>query len=125
MNKVILIGRLTADVALRYTGDELAIGAFTVAIDRPPKRDGTKEADFPRVTVFGKQAELCDKYLEKGARVAVEGRIQTGSYTKSDGAKVYTTDVVAERVEFIDFKEDKARTAQRAEFEPVADDLPF
>lgn len=67
------------------------------------QEDGTKETDFPRITVFGRQAENCEKYLKKGRMVAVEGRIQTGSYTNKDGNKVYTTDVVANRVEFIDW----------------------
>ncbi|MBQ1195046.1 MAG: single-stranded DNA-binding protein [Clostridia bacterium] len=122
MNKALLIGRIAGDVVLRYSSEELAIASFTIAADRPPKKDGTKSADFPRVTVFGKQAENCQRFLEKGSRVAVEGRIQTGSYTKQDGTKVYTTEVVAERVEFIDFK---LEANTRTDFEPVPDDLPF
>ena len=105
MNRALLIGRIANDIALRYTSDNMAVASFAIAIDRPPKRDGTKEADFPRVTVFGKQAETCEKYLEKGARVSVEGRIQTGSYTNDEGARIYTTEVIAERIEFIDFKQ--------------------
>lgn len=125
MNKAILIGRVAGEIVLRYSGEELAIASFTIAADRPPKKDGTKAADFPRVAVFGKQAENCQRFLEKGSRVAVEGRIQTGSYTKQDGTKVYTTEVVAERVEFIDFRGNETQTEQRTEFEPVPDDLPF
>ena len=103
MNSVVLIGRLTRDPEVRYTGDQMAIANFSVAIDRPPKRDGTKETDFPRITVFGRQAENCEKYLRKGRLVAVQGRIQTGSYTNKNGDKVYTTDVVADRVEFLEW----------------------
>ena len=123
MNKTLLIGRLTKDPEIRYTNDNLAIASFTLAIDRPPRRDGTKEADFPRVIVFGKQAESCEKYIAKGSRVAVEGRLQTGNYTNKNGEKVYTTEILAERVEFIDFKE-RSQTWQG--FEDISDeDLPY
>ena len=79
MNHVSLIGRLTRDPEVRYSGDQMAIARFSIAIDRPPRRDGTKETDFPNIVVFGKQAENCEKYLVKGRLVAIEGRIQTGS----------------------------------------------
>ena len=111
MNSVQLIGRLTRDPELRYTGDQRAIASFTIAIDRPPRQDGTKEADFPRITVFGKQAENCGKYLTKGRLVGIEGRIQTGSYTNRNGDKVYTTDVVANRVEFLEWGDRQERPA--------------
>jgi single-strand DNA-binding protein len=81
----------------------MAIASFSIAIDRPPRRDGTKETDFPRITVFGRQAENCEKYLVKGRLVGIEGRLQTGSYTNRNGDKVYTTDVVANRVEFLEW----------------------
>lgn len=103
MNSVALIGRLTRDPEIRYTNEQMAIATFSIAIDRPPRRDGTRETDFPRITVFGRQAENCEKYLRKGRLVGITGRIQTGSYTNRDGQKVYTTDVVADRVEFIDW----------------------
>ena len=103
MNSVALIGRLTRDPEIRYTGDQMAIATFSIAIDRPPRRDGTKETDFPRITVFGRQAENCEKYLKKGRMVGVTGRIQTGSYTNKNGDKVYTTDIVADRVEFLEW----------------------
>ena len=104
MNNVILIGRLTRDPELRYTsGTQMAVASFTVAIDRPVRAGGEKQTDFPRVTVFGKQAENCEKYLTKGRLVGVQGRLQTGSYTNKDGATVYTTDVVADRVEFLEW----------------------
>ena len=132
MNKVIMIGRLTRDIELRYTSDNTAVASFTLAVDRIGK---DKTADFPRVVVFGKQAENCERYIEKGARVAIDGRLQTGSYEKSDGTKVYTTDIVAERVEFIDFKQSRPsdnasaeRTTQPPQFEDITytdEDLPF
>lgn len=105
MNSVILLGRLTKDPEVRYTNSNMAVARFSLAIDRPAK-DGEKKADFPNVVVFGKQAENCERYLHKGQRAAVEGRLQTGSYERQDGSRVYTTDVVANRVEFIDWKTD-------------------
>ena len=97
MNSVVLIGRLTRDPEVRYTaGTQMAVCTFTVAIDRPVRAGGEKQTDFPRVTVFGKQAENCERFLAKG-------RLQTDSYTNKDGATVYTTDVVAYRVEFLEW----------------------
>jgi single-strand DNA-binding protein len=81
----------------------MAIASFSLAIDRPVAAGKEKQADFPRVTVFGKQAETCERYLAKGRMVAVQGRIRTGSYKNREGATVYTTEVVADRVEFIDW----------------------
>jgi single-strand DNA-binding protein len=81
----------------------MAVAGFTLAIDRPVTAGKEKQADFPRVTVFGKQAETCERYLVKGRLVAVQGRIRTGSYQNKEGATVYTTEVVADRVEFLDW----------------------
>ena len=104
MNSVVLIGRLTRDPEIRYTsGTQMAVATFTVAIDRPVRAGGEKQTDFPRITVFGKQAENCERYLAKGRLVGVQGRIQTGSYQNKDGVTVYTTDVVADRVEFLEW----------------------
>ena len=104
MNSVVLIGRLTRDPEVRYTaGTQMAVCRFSIAIDRPPRQNGEKQTDFPRVTVFGKQAENCERFLAKGRLVGVQGRLQTGSYTNKDGATVYTTDVVADRVEFLEW----------------------
>ena len=105
MNSVVLIGRLTRDPEVRYISEsQMAIATFTVAIDRPTRSGQEKKTDFPRVTVFGRQAENCEKFLAKGRLVGVQGRIQTGSYTNKDGQRVYTTDVVAENVEFAESK---------------------
>lgn len=109
MNQVALIGRLTRDPEVRWTQDQMAIASFSIAIDRPPRKDGTKDTDFPRITVFGRQAENCEKYLKKGRLVGITGRIQTGSYEK-DGVKIYTTDVVADRVEFLEWGENAQHT---------------
>ena len=104
MNSVNLIGRLTRDPEVRYTESQLAVARFSLAIDRGKDRNGkSRGADFPGIVVFGKQAETCERYLAKGRRVAVQGRLQTGSYVNKEGAKVYTTDVIADRVEFLDW----------------------
>lgn len=103
MNNVILIGRLTRDPELRYTTSQMAVATFTLAIDRPTKADKEKETDFPRIKAFGKTAENCEKYLAKGRMVAVQGSLQTGSYEDKDGKRVYTTDVIANRVEFLEW----------------------
>ncbi len=103
MNKVILIGRLTRDVETRYSG-ETAIARYTLAVDRKYKKDGEQTADFINCVAFGKSGEFAEKYLHKGMKIAVTGRIQTGSYDDKDGKKVYTTDVVIEEHEFCESK---------------------
>ena len=102
MNSVILIGRLTRDPELVYTpGSQTAVTHFSIAVDRPTAQGKEKQADFIRITTFGKQAENCDRYLHKGKQVAVNGRIQTGSYKNKEGQTIYTTDVIASNVEFL------------------------
>ena len=103
MNSVALIGRLTRDPEVRYgAATQTAVARFTIAVDRQRGgRDGEQTADFISITCFGKTAELVEKYMGKGRLVGITGRIQTGSYEK-DGRKVYTTDVIADRVEFLD-----------------------
>jgi len=102
MNQVILIGRLVRDPELSYTPNtQSAVCRFTIAVDRPRRQGEDTGADFIRITVWGRQAETCDRYLAKGRQVAVLGRIQTGSYKNREGVTVYTTDVVADRVEFL------------------------
>lgn len=105
MNKSFLIGRLTKKPELRYTESNNAICGFSIAIDRQyTSKDGQKETDFINIKVFGKQAENVSKYCDKGSLVAIDGRIQTGSYEK-DGKKVYIFEVVADRVQFLSSKE--------------------
>ena len=103
MNKVIISGNLTKDPELRYTSEsQMAVCTFNMALNRGKDKDGNdRGADFPRVVVYGRTAENCDKYLAKGRKVLIEGRIHTGSYQNKDGATVYTTDVIADRVEFM------------------------
>ncbi len=126
MNSVVLIGRLTRDPEVRYTQSQMAVATFTLAIDRPVRSGGEKQTDFPRVTCFGKTAELVEKYMSKGRQVAVQGRLQTGSYQNKDGNTVYTTDVVADRVEFLGSANDGVQTESRPAFnqEPPADVPP-
>lgn len=103
MNKVFLIGRLTKDPEIRYTTNGTAVTSFTIAINRRVlNQQGEREADFIPIIVWSKAAENCHKYLAKGRQAAVAGRIQTGSYDGKDGTKHYTTEVVAEEVQFLD-----------------------
>ena len=106
MNKVILMGRLTRDPEVRYSQGEnaSAVARYTLAVDRRFKRDGDATADFINCVSFGKVAEFAEKYLRQGVKIAVTGRIQTGSYTNKDGVRVYTTDVVVEEQEFAESK---------------------
>ncbi len=102
MNSVHLIGRLARDPELSYTPNtNTACCRFTIAVDRPRRQGEDAGADFIRITVWGKQAENCDRYLAKGRQAAVDGRIQTGSYKDRSGQTIYTTDVVGDRVEFL------------------------
>lgn len=111
MNLVVLIGNLARDPDVRYSQNQMAIAKFTVAVNRYVK-DGENQADFIRVTAFGKQGELVETYLRKGNKVAVEGRIQTGSYEDKDGKTIYTTDVIASRIEFVEKKGQSGNTGR-------------
>ena len=106
MNKVILMGRLTRDPEERYSAGEnaLAIARYTLAVDRRFRRDGEASADFIPCIAFGRAAEFAEKYFRQGLKIAVTGRIQTGSYTNREGQKVYTTEVVVEDQEFVESK---------------------
>ena len=106
MNKVILMGRLTRDPEVRYSAGEnaLAIARYTLAVDRRFRRDGEATADFINCVAFGRPAEFAEKYFRQGLKIAVIGRIQTGSYTNREGQKVYTTEVVVEDQEFAESK---------------------
>lgn len=109
MNSTQLIGRVCRDIEVRYSqngNDSTAIARFTVAVDRRFKKEGGDTADFISCVAFGKTAEFLEKYFKKGMRIALNGRIQTGSYTNKDGVRVYTTDVIAENVEFCESKKD-------------------
>jgi len=146
MNNCDLIGRLVRDVELKFipsTG--MAVAKFTIAVDKNMSKDkkdqakqqGKPTANFIPVTVFGKSAENCANYLFKGSQCAVQGEFNTGSYTKEDGTKVYTSDILASRVEFLSKKETNNTQSGNGRpvefpddendiFQPVADDdIPF
>ncbi len=127
MNKAILLGRLVRDPEVRYSQGEnsLAIARFNLAVDRRFKRQGEQDADFISCVSFGKAAEFAEKYLKQGTKIAITGRIQTGSYTNKEGHKVYTTEVVVEETEFA---ESKATGSRGEEFYPTSkydDEIPF
>ena len=128
MNSVTLIGRLANDP--KISNGETPVARFAIAIDRPVRQGAEKKADFPQIVTFGRQAENCAKYLEKGRLVGVQGRIQTGSYTSKAGTIVYTTDVIAEKVEFLEWGEKKKQEPKEPEvpkgFMAVdGEDIPF
>lgn len=139
MNNVILMGRLTRnpDVRVSQGAEPMTIARFTLAVDRKyAKKDSEYKADFISIVVFGKKAEFTEKYLRQGTKVVVEGRIQTGSYTNKDGNNVYTTDVVAEDIEFAESKGASESQEPKQEEGPASDgfidvpegienDLPF
>ena len=106
MNKVILMGRLTRDPDVRYSSGDgsTAVARYILAVDRRFHRDGDATADFIGCVAFGRQAEFTEKYLRQGTKIAITGRIQTGSYTNREGRKVFTTDVVVEEQEFAEGK---------------------
>lgn len=100
MNKVTLAGRLTRDPEITYSNSGAGVSRFSIAVDRRFKKDGDANADFINIVAFGKTGEFVEKWFKKGSGIVLSGRIQTGSYTNKDGKKVYTTDVIAEEVEF-------------------------
>lgn len=101
MNSVALVGRLTKNPIVTYTQGGSSITKFSIAVDRRFKTDGQPSADFINIVVFGKTGEFVEKWFHKGDPISITGRIQTGSYTKQDGTKVYTTDVIGETAEFV------------------------
>lgn len=136
MNKVILMGRIVRDADVRYSqgANPTAVARYSLAVDRKFKQEGQPTADFINCIAFGKLGEFAEKYLHKGVKIAVVGRIQTGSYTNKDGQKVYTTDVVVEEQEFCESKNanqqaERPRPATDADgFMNIPDgieDLPF
>ena len=136
MNKVILIGRVVRDADIRYSqgARSTCIARYTLAVDRKLKQEGQPTADFINCIAFGKLGEFAEKYLRQGIKIAVTGRIQTGSYTNKDGQKVYTTDVVVEEQEFCESKSQSNSQQQPAPSndnswlnipDGVEDSLPF
>lgn len=122
LNRVILIGRLTADPVLRYTQSGKAVAKFTLAVDRRKGQDGNHETDFVDIVVWEKLGEICANNLGKGRLVAVEGRLQIRSYEAQDGSKRKATEVVAQAVEFLDWPKD-GQVAPPADAQHGSDDL--
>ncbi|MBR5248548.1 MAG: single-stranded DNA-binding protein [Lachnospiraceae bacterium] len=106
MNKVILMGRLTRDPEVRYAqnGNQMAIARFSIAVDRRFKREGEPDADFFNCTAFGKQAEFVERFLHKGTKIVVCGRIQNDNYTNKDGQMVYSVRIMVDEIEFVESK---------------------
>ena len=140
MNQVNLVGRLTRDIEVRYTQTNIAVGTTTIAVNRPKQKDKEQEADFINLKVWGKQAENIQKYLNKGSLIAVEGRIQTSSYTTDEGIKKYIVEVVTSNIEFLGgnkntekgtkpaekgIEEIPSKTETQQTFEYTDEDLPF
>lgn len=131
MNSVQLVGRFTKDPDVRYTNGGATVARFSIAVDRRFAKEGDQTADFINVVAFGKTAEFIEKYFHKGNRIGIVGRIQTGSYKNKDGATVFTTDVVAENVEFVESKggNNQQQPQPPADFVNIPDipdeELPF
>lgn len=133
LNRVILIGRLTKDVELRYTsGATVAVATFTLAVDRPMQKGEDKEADFIPIVCWRQLAETCAKYLKKGRLAAVEGRMQVRNYETNEARRVYVTEVIADNVRFLERSTETANQPPKADdimggtpFEIDDDDLPF
>lgn len=120
MNKVILIGRLTRDPEIRYSqgASSTAVATFSIAVDRRFKRDGEPDADFFNCTAFGKQAEFVERYLKKGTKMVVVGRVQNDNYTNKEGQKVYSTRIMVDELEFAESK--NAAGGESSEYRPSA-----
>lgn len=139
MNKVILMGRLVREPDIRYTqgAEPLAVARYTLAVDRRGRRDannGEQSADFINCVAFGKAGEFVEKYLKKGTKILISGRIQTGSYTNKDGNRVFTTEVVVEEHEFVESRSSGSHTgeelptpqgADASGFTDIPDDMPL
>ena len=112
MNKIILLARLTRDPEVRYSQGEnsMAIASFSVATNRKFKRDGEPDADFFNCTAFGKQAEFVEKYLKKGTKILLSGRVQNDNYTNKEGQKVYSIQIMVEEIEFAESKGNNTET---------------
>ena len=126
MNKVVLIGRLTRDPELRYTGNNTAVASFTLAVNRPfSNQQGEREADFINVVVWRKQAENVKNYLSQGSQAAVEGRLQTRTYDDNNGQKRYITEVIADNVEFLGSKGSSNNSNNMNSSAPSAGPTPY
>ena len=136
MNKIILLGRIVRDPEIRYTQGQnaMAIGKFSLAVNRKYKRENEPEADFFNCTSFGKQAEFVEKYLKKGSKVLISGRVQNDNYTNKEGQKVYSVQIMVEEIEFAESKGSSDSAKQQSEPssggfvnipEDLQEELPF
>ena len=136
MNKIILLGRIVRDPEIRYTQGQnaMAIGKFSLAVNRKYKRENEPEADFFNCTSFGKQAEFVQKYLKKGSKVLISGRVQNDNYTNKEGQKVYSVQIMVEEIEFAESKGSSDSAKQQSEPssggfvnipEDLQEELPF
>ena len=125
MNKVTLIGRVVRDAEIRYSqgANTTCVARYTLAVDRKFKQEGQQTADFINCIAFGKLGEFAEKYLHKGTKIAVTGRIQTGSYKNKDGNTVYTTDVVVEEQEFCESKSNNQQSQSNDRPQSSTDDF--
>lgn len=122
LNRVIVVGRLAADPELKYTPGGTSVTKFGVAVGGKPKADGTDTVSFFNVTVWGKAGEACVKYTEKGKRIAIDGRLEQKRWSAEDGTKRSVVEIVAERVEFIDFKgTEKPQAPEQPEAQPESE----
>lgn len=120
MNEVHLSGRLTTDPKITYTAKKMCVAKYNLAVSRDFKqKDGGPDADFPTCIAFGKQGEFAEKYLKKGMKMIVSGRLQTGNYTDKDGRKVYTTEVVVAKQEFAESKASQQSQQREEHREPI------
>ena len=129
MNKVILMGRLTRDPNVRYTQqnssqESMCVTRYTLAVDRRGARDGQQSADFISCVAFAKNGEFAEKYFKQGTKIAITGRIQTGSYINRDGQKVYTTDIVVEEQEFVESKKNEKENVEYSDIGDGFMDIP-
>lgn len=130
MNRIILLGRLTADPEVRYSQDGMCVAKFTLAVDRKVKKEGQPTADFIRCTAFGKGGEFAEKYLKKGTKIALEGHWQTGSYKNQEGVMIYTNDCIVDQMEFAESKKSEQTTQTTDDGfmnipDGIAEELPF
>ena len=134
MNSVVIVGRMARDPNVKESQNGNRFVRFSVAVDRPAAPGEPKQSDFPQCIAFGKTAELVGNYCYKGQKVAVEGRIRTGSYKNKNGETVYTTDIVANRVEFLEWRDSQEQNTHDDRFgepdvpetfENVDEDVPF
>lgn len=129
MNKIILMGRLTKNPEVSHSTSGNAFARYDLAVDRKFKKEGEPDADFFSLVSFGKQAEFVEKYLQKGTKVVISGRLQNNNYTNKEGQKVYGVQIITEEVEFAESKKNNDNSNQDADFlsvpEGLVEELPF